>query len=187
MIASAIDNIRQIAKEVCPWAAFECDVARMLNVKVEKLPRFLQNSDGETILDNEGAPVSTSFIYVEEPTSGSFSFPVGRFPTQDLALTMYFCKFEPEDNNGYDADLTSPSPAATRIQLRDEIEETMVRPFLKAFIGSSYAKDQGTVLENVTVSYPSARFDANEVSVCVEFRLSNLWCMGRIPQSRCIY
>ena len=56
MILDIITIIRNIVKMVNPLAVFECDQARMLNVKVDTMERFVTDSDGNR--------VSSDFVYV---------------------------------------------------------------------------------------------------------------------------
>ena len=45
MILDIITLIRDMVKMVNPLAVFECDQARMLNVKVDTMERFVTDSD----------------------------------------------------------------------------------------------------------------------------------------------
>ena len=103
MILDIITIIRNMVKVINPLAVFECDQARMLNVKVDTMERFVTDSDGNR--------VSSDFVYVEEPTTGYYDTPYRGYPTQRTIMQVYFCKFEPMAN---DATKATRSSARTR-------------------------------------------------------------------------
>ena len=84
MILDIITLIRDIVKMVNPLAVFECDQARMLNVKVDTMERFVTDSDGNQ--------VSSDFVYVEEPTTGYYDIPYRGHQKQRTIMQIYFCK-----------------------------------------------------------------------------------------------
>lgn len=161
-----------------PDAVFECDEASMLNVKVDSMERYKKDKSGNVLKDSEGRPVSADFVYVEEPVSGRFGMQSYSYHTQRVTLDIYFCKFEPMHNDAYrgDTEHSKSNPTLVRLALKEEIEETEVRPFIAALAASGYAKRFPGMLDSVRVFYPSPRFDANEVSVGVEIELTESWC-----------
>lgn len=171
MILDIITLIRNMVKMVNPLAVFECDQARMLNVKVDTMERFVTDSDGNR--------VSSDFVYVEEPTTGYYDTPYRGYPTQRTIMQVYFCKFEPMANDAYKGDtkFSKNSPTIGRLELRNQIEEQMVRPFLYLLKNSQLVKQYPDIMNTVRVLYPSARFDANEVSVGLEFTFKQDWCL----------
>jgi hypothetical protein len=171
MILDIITLIRDIVKMVNPLAVFECDQARMLNVKVDTMERFVTDSDGNR--------VSSDFVYVEEPTTGYYDTPYRGYPTQRTIMQIYFCKFEPMANDAYKGDtkFSKNSPTVGRLELKSQIEEQMVRPFLYLLKTSQLVKQYPEIMNTVRVLYPSARFDANEVSVGLEFTFKQDWCI----------
>ena len=171
MILDIITLIRDMVKMVNPLAVFECDQARMLNVKVDTMERFVTDSDGNR--------VSSDFVYVEEPTTGYYDTPYRGYPTQRTIMQVYFCKFEPMANDAYKGDtkFSKNSPTIGRLELKNQIEEQMVRPFLYLLKNSQLVKQYPDIMNTVRVLYPSARFDANEVSVGVEFTFKQDWCI----------
>lgn len=171
MILDIITLIRDIVKMVNPLAVFECDQARMLNVKVDTMERFVTDSDGNR--------VSSDFVYVEEPTTGYYDTPYRGYPTQRTIMQVYFCKFEPMANDAYKGDtkFSKNSPTIGRLELKNQIEEQMVRPFLYLLKNSQLVKQYPDIMNTVRVLYPSARFDANEVSVGLEFTFKQDWCI----------
>lgn len=171
MILDIITLIRDIVKMVNPLAVFECDQARMLNVKVDTMERFVTDSDGNR--------VSSDFVYVEEPTTGYYDTPYRGYPTQRTIMQVYFCKFEPMANDAYKGDtkFSQNSPTIGRLELKNQIEEQMVRPFLYLLKTSQLVKQYPEIMNTVRVLYPSSRFDANEVSVGLEFTFKQDWCI----------
>ena len=171
MILDIITLIRNMVKMVNPLAVFECDQARMLNVKVDTMERFVTNSDGNH--------VSSDFVYVEEPTTGYYDTPYRGYPTQRTIMQVYFCKFEPMANDAYKGDtkFSKNSPTIGRLELKNQIEEQMVRPFLYLLKNSQLVKQYPDIMNTVRVLYPSPRFDANEVSVGLEFTFKQDWCL----------
>lgn len=171
MILDIITLIRNMVKMVNPLAVFECDQARMLNVKVDTMERFVTDSDGNQ--------TSSDFVYVEEPTTGYYDTPYRGYPTQRTIMQVYFCKFEPMANDAYKGDtkFSKNSPTIGRLELKNQIEEQMVRPFLYLLKNSQLVKQYPDIMNTVRVLYPSARFDANEVSVGLEFPFKQDWCI----------
>lgn len=171
MILNIITLIRDMVKMVNPLAVFECDQARMLNVKVDTMERFVTDSDGNR--------TSSDFVYVEEPTTGYYDTPYRGYPTQRTIMQVYFCKFEPMANDAYKGDtkFSQNSPTIGRLELKNQIEEQMVRPFLYLLKTSQLVKQYPEIMNTVRVLYPSARFDANEVSVGLEFTFKQDWCI----------
>ena len=166
-------------QDLAPGAVFECDQARMLNVKVDTMPRFETGLNGEVIKDSKGNPVSTTFIYIEEPTQGYYDIPYRGHQRQRLPLTIYFCKFEPMGNDAYKGDtpFSTESKTTSRLILRDELERTLVRPFLLRLKTSRLGMLYPEMMNTVRIVYPSARFDANEVSVGIELTTYSDWCI----------
>lgn len=171
MILDIITLIRDIVKMVNPLAVFECDQARMLNVKVDTMERFVTDSDGNR--------VSSDFVYVEEPTTGYYDIPYRGHQKQRTIMQIYFCKFEPMANDAYKGDtkFSKNSPTVGRLELKSQIEEQMVRPFLYLLKTSQLVKQYPEIMNTVRVLYPSSRFDANEVSVGLEFTFKQDWCI----------
>lgn len=166
-------------QDLAPGAVFECDQARMLNVKVDTMPRFETGLNGEIIKDSNGNPVSTTFIYIEEPLRGYYDIPYRGHQRQRLPLMIYFCKFEPMGNDAYKGDtpFSAESKTTSRLILRDELERTLVRPFLLRLKTSQLGMLYPEMMNTVRIVYPSARFDANEVSVGIELTIYSDWCI----------
>ena len=171
MILDIITLIRSIVKRVNPLAVFECDQARMLNVKVDTMERFVTDSDGNR--------VSSDFVYVEEPTTGYYDIPYRGHQKQRTVMQIYFCKFEPMANDAYKGDtkFSQNSPTIGRLELKDQIEEQMVRPFLYFLKTSELGLRHPEIFNTIRIMYPSPRFDANEVSVGLELTVTQEWCL----------
>lgn len=171
MILDIITLIRDIVKMVNPLAVFECDQARMLNVKVDTMERFVTDSDGNR--------VSSDFVYVEEPTTGYYDIPYRGHQKQRTIMQIYFCKFEPMANDAYKGDtkFSQNSPTIGRLELKNQIEEQMVRPFLYFLKTSELGLRHPEIFNTIRIIYPSPRFDANEVSVGLELTVTQEWCL----------
>lgn len=171
MIPDIITLIRDTVKMVNPLAVFECDQARMLNVKVDTMERFVTDSDGNR--------VSSDFVYVEEPTTGYYDIPYRGHQKQRTIMQIYFCKFEPMANDAYKGDtkFSQNSPTIGRLELKNQIEEQMVRPFLYFLKTSELGLRHPEIFNTIRIMYPSPRFDANEVSVGLELTVTQEWCL----------
>lgn len=171
MILDIITLIRDIVKMVNPLAVFECDQARMLNVKVDTMERFVTDSDGNR--------TSSDFVYVEEPTTGYYDIPYRGHQKQRTIMQIYFCKFEPMANDAYKGDtkFSQNSPTIGRLELKNQIEEQMVRPFLYLLKTSELGFRHPEIFNTIRILYPSPRFDANEVSVGLELTVTQEWCL----------
>lgn len=171
MILDIITLIRDIVKMVNPLAVFECDQARMLNVKVDTMERFVTDSDGNR--------VSSDFVYVEEPTTGYYDIPYRGHQKQRTIMQIYFCKFEPMANDAYKGDtkFSQNSPTIGRLELKNQIEEQMVRPFLYFLKTSELGLRHPEIFNTIRIMYPSPRFDVNEVSVGLELTVTQEWCL----------
>lgn len=171
MILYIITLIRNMVKMVNPLAVFECDQARMLNVKVDTMERFVTDSDGNR--------VSSDFVYVEEPTTGYYDIPYRGHQKQRTIMQIYFCKFEPMANDAYKGDtkFSQNSPTIGRLELKNQIEEQMIRPFLYLLKTSELGLRHPEIFNTIRILYPSPRFDANEVSVGLELTVTQEWCL----------
>lgn len=96
-----------------------------------------------------------SFVYIEEFISGRY-IKEKFFKTKTMKMQIYFCKFTKMHVD-----------AITREQLRNTIEAELVEPFMQEFEDSNSFID--AKLTNWNTYYPFPRFDANEVSVMLEF------------------
>lgn len=104
---------------------------------------------------------TASYVHIEEFRRGSYV--ESRFgPLQkQMTIQIYFSKFTPMQND-----------AIEREKLRHIIELEIVQPFIR-----EYKKSASFVpVTTWTVNYPMPRFDANEVSVMLEFNCQSNIC-----------
>lgn len=171
MTGHVVNSIRNILAMTSPDALFECDEARMINVKIDTVERC------------------NSFVYLEEPTAGYYDVPLRGHQRQRTLLRLCFCKFEPMHNDAYRGDTRwsehDPRPISKRIEIRDTIERDMVRPFIVALRASEFGRRYPDLLQTIRVLYPRARFDANEVSVCLEFTFAEFVCFNAPEPAGC--
>ena len=93
------------------------------------------------------------FAYIEEFVQGSYTRP--KFVFQKITqVQIYFCRFAEFQNSAMD-----------RENLRNQIESEIVRPFMNAY------NDSGIFdrVDNFKFYTPLPRFDANEVSIMLQF------------------
>lgn len=94
-----------------------------------------------------------SFAYIEEYTQGQYN--QSKFgKKKSMRVQIYFCKFSELYSN-----------ALERQCARTKIEKEIVEPFMDNYNQLGIFKKA----ETFTVRYPLVRFDANEVSVMLEF------------------
>lgn len=94
-----------------------------------------------------------SFVYIEEFIRGRFTQEKYR-KTRTMQMQIYFSKFVEMHEN-----------ALVRQALRDQIENEIVLKFMSVYEASNYFAN----VENWNIYYPLPRWDANEVSVMLEF------------------
>ena len=94
-----------------------------------------------------------SYVYIEEFRSGAYSKQDYR-KSKSYRIQIYFSKF-----------VNFKADALVRESLRNEIEKEIVLPFMDAYNKTSFFKRNDTW----QFYYPIPRFDANEVSVMLEF------------------
>lgn len=97
--------------------------------------------------------VTDSFVYIEEFITGKY-VKEKYFKAKTMKMQLYFCKFS-----------TLHQEAEAREALRNQLEAEIVEPFMDAYKASTLFTD----VVQYNLSYPFPRFDANEVSVMLEF------------------
>lgn len=95
----------------------------------------------------------TKYAYIEEFKEGEIDMQ-GYFEKDKLRLNIYFSEIPKEELN-----------AIGREQIRERIKSEIVKPFIKAFIHSSFFSSNRVF----KYYYPLSRFDANEISVMLDF------------------
>ena len=103
---------------------------------------------------------SDSFVYIEEFLRGQY-LQEKYIKAKVLQMQLYFCKFTEMQN---DAD--------ARQLLRDQIEAEIVLPFMDKYEKSNLFGAVG----KWNIYYPLPRWDANEVSIMLEFECKMQIC-----------
>ncbi|MDR0541046.1 MAG: hypothetical protein LBH19_02410, partial [Dysgonamonadaceae bacterium] len=98
-------------------------------------------------------PVNARFAYIEEFLKGQYR-QEKYFKTRIMQMQIYFSRF-----------VDMHDDAIVRESLRDEIDAEIVRPFMKTYNESGFFEP----VEIWNIYYPFPRWDANEVSVMLEF------------------
>ena len=171
MIGSIISFIGDFAKTCNVGGGdvyFECDSADLIAVKIDTVPRT--NDDGH----------ANFFVYVEPPVYSNYILPRGRIPHQQTTVRVYFCGFV-EMHSTYEKGSTEFSDndmtTRTRLAVQDTIERRLVRPFLQALKKSDMAARFPDSFANLRINYRAEpRFDANEISIYVEFQWEEGLC-----------
>lgn len=102
---------------------------------------------------------TASFAYIEEFVQGKYVNKFGQ--KKVMKMQIYFCKFTELQCNAIDKE-----------RLRSTIESEIVEPFMRQYNESGLFDK----VEVFTIYYPFPRFDANEVSVMLEFDCSTRKC-----------
>ena len=100
------------------------------------------------------------FAYIEEYRQGYYSFR-GYKKTRTTRIQIYFCKFVDFQDNVINREL-----------MRVKIEEEAVLPFITRMNEDDTFKQ----IERFDIGTPLPRFDANEVSIKLEFDLTSTIC-----------
>lgn len=101
----------------------------------------------------DGFDRGTKYAYIEEFKEGEINMQ-GNFEADKLRLNIYFSVIPEQELN-----------AIGREQIREAIKAEIVKPFIKAFIDSPHFSSN----KLFKYYYPLSRFDANEVSVMIDF------------------
>lgn len=162
MIGQLVTKLVGVVKTLNPDCIFEYEEARMINVKIDTVTRDLM------------------FVYLEEPTQATLAIDLYHRTNTQTTVRLYFCRFEEMHNDNWAGDSRWNEKANITLHrqaIRDTIEETMVRPLIailrKSWVGLRYP----TLFNSLRILYPRPRFDANEVSVGIEFNLREDWCL----------
>ena len=103
---------------------------------------------------------SESFCYIEEYTESRY-FKEGYVKKKSTRVQIYFCKFTELHND-----------AIKRECLRSEIESEIVKPFMAKYNESTVFKK----VDNFTCRSILPRFNANEISLMLEFDIIQTIC-----------
>ena len=137
-------------------------INKLLEILKEAVPNYevsfeegrMMNVAADTIERYKG------FAYIEEYRQGYYSFR-GYKKTRTTRIQIYFCKFVGFQDNAINREL-----------MREKIEEEAVLPFITMMNENDNFKQ----IERFDVGTPLPRFDANEVSIKLEFDLTSTIC-----------
>ena len=131
---------------------------------LEKLEEIIKQSNPNYVVDYEESsmmnvkademPVDRAGVYIEEFRRGKFVDLRFREKAKQVVIQIYFFRFVQFQNN-----------AIEREKVRERIENEIVLPFIENYNNSSAFES----VPEFGVHYPMPRFDANEVSVMLEF------------------
>lgn len=145
-----VSEIQALLTAINDEYTFTYEESAMMNIKIDEYKKYADVIDPDT---NEviGQKIA-SFVYLEEFTSGRL-IKEGYHNVRVQKCQLYFCKF---------ADFQCD--ASQRESLRDLMFEEIIYQFWEAI-------QHLPMINANTMSYitPLPRFDANEVSVMVEF------------------
>ena len=128
-----------------------------VNYKVFYNEAAMMNIDTSKLKRNEG------FVYIEEYREGDIE---GEYWLKDIAnLQMYFCRFAPFEET-----------AEGREQLRTQIKQEVVYPFIKLLRSGDALKYFREPIKNFRYYQPPPRFDDNEVSIMLQFKATEFIC-----------
>jgi len=137
-------------------------INKLLTILQEAVPSYevsfeesrMMNVAADTIERYKG------FAYIEEYRQGYYSFR-GYKKTRTTRIQIYFCKFVDFQDNAINREL-----------MREKIEEEAVLPFITRMNENDNFKQ----IERFDIGTPLPRFDANEVSIKLEFDLTSTIC-----------
>lgn len=160
-IGALVDDIRELIKAIAPQAIFEYDEASMMNIKADDVRR------------------TQTLVYIEEISTSRIE-PAKYYYTRTTPVYIYFCRFEPFQNDAYLGDTRHSQQASGRTvprqSIRDEIETGIVLPFIASVRG--WFARLG-IRPTYTLDYPPPRFDAHEVSVRLTVNISQFICLDQ--------
>ena len=138
---------------------------------LQKIKEIIEKSNPDYIVEYEESSLMNvkadeikrdkSFAYIEEFRRGKFT--EGKFGgrKQVMRMQIYFCKFSELQNDAIEREIQ-----------RENIISEIVRPFISEYEKSGHFDD----VKEWPFYYPLPRFDANEVSVMLEFDCSIQIC-----------
>lgn len=155
-----VSRVEELIKQIAPDVVFEYDEASMVNVKIDDVQR------------------DKTFAYIEEVETSRIAADVGRPARRITPLSIYFCRFEPFQNDAGDGNVQVDQEATenntlVRQQIRDELETSVVLPFISRVLSTR----QREYTPTITINYPPARFDANEVPIEVTIEFTEYICI----------
>lgn len=155
-----VSRVEELIKQIAPDVVFEYDEASMVNIKIDDVQR------------------DKTFAYIEEVETSRIVADAGRPARRITPLSIYFCRFEQFQNDAGHGDTRHSKQAAekttpSRQQIRDELETSVVLPFIARVLSTR----QRWYTPTITINYPPARFDANEVPIEVTIEFTEYICI----------
>ncbi len=130
---------------------------------LEKIKSIIEQANADYVVEYDegnmfniradGFDRGTKYAYIEEFKEGEIDMQ-GFFEKDKLRLNIYFSEIPEQELN-----------ALSRELIRERIKAEIVKPFIKAFIASPFFSSN----KIFKYYYPLSRFDANEVSVMLDF------------------
>ena len=130
---------------------------------LEKIKNIIEQANTDYVVEYDegnmfniradGFARGSKYAYIEEFKEGEINMQ-GNFEADKLRLNIYFSVIPEQELN-----------AIGREQIREAIKAEIVKPFIKAFIDSPHFSSN----KLFKYYYPLSRFDANEVSVMIDF------------------
>lgn len=130
---------------------------------LEKIKDIIEQANADYVVEYDegnmfniradGFARGTKYAYIEEFKEGEIDMH-GYFEKDKLRLNIYFSEIPEQELN-----------ALSRELIRERIKVEIVKPFIKAFIASPFFSSN----KIFKYYYPLSRFDANEISVMLDF------------------
>ena len=130
---------------------------------LEKIKNIIEQANADYVVEYDegnmfniradGFDRGTKYAYIEEFKEGEINMQ-GNFESDKLRLNIYFSVIPEQELNAIGREL-----------IRERIKSEIVKPFIKAFIDSPHFSSN----KLFKYYYPLSRFDANEVSVMIDF------------------
>lgn len=130
---------------------------------LEKIKSIIEQANADYVVEYDegnmfniradGFARGTKYSYIEEFKEGEIDMQ-GFFEKDKLRLNIYFSVIPEQELNAIGREL-----------IRERIKSEIVKPFIKAFIDSPHFSSN----KIFKYYYPLSRFDANEVSVMIDF------------------
>ena len=130
---------------------------------LEKIKNIIEQANANYVVEYDegnmfniradGFDRGTKYAYIEEFKEGEISMQ-GNFESDKLRLDIYFSVIPEQELDAIGREL-----------IRERIKSEIVKPFIKAFIDSPHFSSN----KLFKYYYPLSRFDANEVSVMIDF------------------
>lgn len=130
---------------------------------LEKIKNIIEQANADYVVEYDegnmfnvradGFARGTKYAYIEEFKEGEIDMQ-GFFEKDKLRLNIYFSVIPEQELN-----------AIAREQIRETIKREIVKPFIQAFITNPHFSSN----KIFKYYYPLSRFDANEISVMLDF------------------